>query len=221
MNLDKLVKFIFSNFGPLIGFYFINQFWGFKAATVISCGIVVMEYAYLKFRREPISSFFYFSSAIIIIFGVADLSFKEPFFFKFEAFLTNLFFAVFFGMSIFKQKSIIQEFAESQKRTSLEQSQDKQFFFKLLTSFWTVYFILKGGFYLWINFSTSLNETLLIRMVVGKMSFWVMMILTVGLSKQIWKWVERFEMFPSQRLNQLQPPPPPQTQLDFFDEQSL
>ncbi|MFZ3230617.1 MAG: septation protein IspZ [Pseudobdellovibrio sp.] len=198
-RIKPLVTFILLNFGPLIGFYFINQFWGFKVAILVSIILVIAEYSWLKFRKIALSAFFYFSSALIVIFGIADLSIQEPFFFKFEAMLTNIFFATFFGMSLLKEKSIIQEFAEAQKRTSVNTSEDKTFFFKSLTLFWCLYFIVKAVFYLWINFNTSMNEALIIRLLVGKISFWIMMFISIGLPHQIWNVLEKFKLFPSQR----------------------
>jgi len=200
MNLLKnIIKFITSNFGPLVGFYFVNHYWDFKAAVIVSAILIISEFTFLKIRKQSISSFFYFSSAIIIGFGIADLFVQEPYFFKFEATLTNLFFAVFFGLSLLKEKPIVQEFAEMQKRTSDEQSPDKLFFFRFFTILWSGYFILKAAFYLWINFHTSLDEGLLIRVLVGKVSFWIMMYISIGMPKQIWSTLEKFRLFPSQR----------------------
>ncbi len=198
-KITNIVKFIFLNFGPLVGFYFINHFWNFKVAVAVSIFLVFAEFFILKFKKLKISSFFYFSSLIIILFGVADLIVQEPFLFKFEATLTNLFFAVFFGLSLFKDKSIVQQFAEAQKRTSADQSEDKRFFFKFFTLIWSSYFTVKAFFYLWINFNSTLSEGFVIRMIVGKVSFWLMMFISIGLPMQIWKIMEVFKLLPSQR----------------------
>lgn len=200
-RIKRLFIFIFSNFGPLVGFYLTNQIWGLKAAVLASVILVVAEFFWLKSKKEKISSFFYFSSTLVIVFGMLDLSIQEPFFIKFEATLTNLFFAVFFGISLFKEKSIVQEFAETQKRTSTEQSQDKKFFFKLFTIFWCLYFVVKAVFYLWLNFNTSLNEGLLLRLVIGKISFWIMMFISIGLPRYIWSFLEKMKLFPSQKID--------------------
>lgn len=198
-KLKSLTKFILSNFGPIVGFYFVNQFWGMKAGVIASIFLVVAEYFWLKFKNEKVSTFFYFSSGMIIVFGAIDLIIQKPFFIKFEASITNLFFAVFFGLSLFKDKSIIQEIAETQKKTSEIQSEDKRFFFKCMTAFWSIYFVVKSIFYLWINLNTSLSEGLIIRMIVGKVSLWIMLFISVGLSRQIWKLFEKLRLFPSQQ----------------------
>ncbi len=205
-NLVKLVNFVISNFGPLIGFYVINQFWGFKAGVLASGALVFIEYFWLKSKKQKIGTFFYFSSGMILIFGGMDLYLQEPYFMKYEASITNLLFAIFFGMSIFKDKSIVQEFAETQGRTSSETSGDKSFFFKMFTVAWTLYFLMKAFFYLWLSFNTSMSEGLVVRMFVGKVSFWLMMLLSIGFPKKIWNLMERLRLFPSQRAsNSIQP----------------
>ena len=198
-RVQNFLKFILSNFGPLIGFYFVNQFWGLKAAVVASLVLGFGEFLWLKRKNEKITAFFYFSSGLIILFGTLDLLVKEPLFIKFEASITNLFFAIFFALSLFKDKSIVQQFAETQKKILEEQSEDKKFFFQVFTLFWCFYFVSKALLYLWINFNSSLNEGLMIRMIVGKISFWGMMVISVGFPKKIWVLMEKATVFPSQR----------------------
>ena len=136
----------------------------------------------------------------LLLFGIADLFIKEPFFFKFEATLTNLFFALFFALSLLKDKPIVQEFAEMQKKTSNEQTPDKLYFFQFFTIWWSVYFVIKAAFYLWLNFNTTLDDALIIRMLVGKVSLWLMMFISIGMPQYIWKVLEFLKMFPSQKI---------------------
>ena len=79
--------------------------------------LVLIDFIILKTKNKKISALFYLSSGIVVFFGLADLYLQEPFFYKFEAFLTNFIFAVFFGLSLFKEKPIVQEFAEMQNST--------------------------------------------------------------------------------------------------------
>ncbi|MGZ3771438.1 MAG: septation protein IspZ [Bdellovibrio sp.] len=194
----KLINFLFSNFGPIVSFYIINHFCGYKVAVLISILLVVAEYIWLKWRNQKIHFFFYFSSGVILFFGAADLLIQESCFIKYEATFTNSLFAVFFGMSLFKEKSIIQEFAETQGRTSTESTIDKSYFFKFLTAAWIVYFLAKAFFYLWLNSLLSTDEAIISRIIIGKVSFWIMMFLSVGIPKKIWSLIERLGLFPSQ-----------------------
>lgn len=198
-RVKAILLFIISNFGPLIGFYIANHFWGLKVAVIFSITLVFVGFLTIKVQNKKISTFFYFSSAIVIFLGMADLLVKEPFFIKFEASLTNLFFAIFFGASLFKDKSIVQEFAEAQNRTSIEQSKDKSYFFRLFTIVWCLYFLVKAAFYLRLNFNTSLDEGLILRFIIGKVSFWFMMFISIGLPRHIWSILEKLKLFPSQR----------------------
>ena len=197
-SIKQIIIFIMSNFGPLVGFYVVNAIWGFKAAVIISILLVFTEFFILKYKNQKMSSFFIFSSLIIIVFGIADLIIQEPFFFKFEAPLTNLFFAIFFGISLFKEKSIIQEFAEARKDVSIEQTADKKYFFKLFTIFWCSYFLIKAVVYLCLSFYTTFDQAVILRMIVGKVSFWIMMFISTVLPRQIWKIMEYFKLLPSQ-----------------------
>lgn len=199
-HMGKIVNLLISNFGPLLGFYVINQIWGFKAGILVSMVLIFVEYFWLKKNNQTIGHFFYFSSSIVLVFGIADLYIQEAHFIKYEACLINLLFAAFFSLSLLKEKSIVQQFAEDQGRTSSETSIDKTFFFKIYTVVWTLYFLIKAFFYLWVSFHSSMNESLIIRMIVGKLSFWIMMFLSVGIPRQIWKLMERFGLFPSQRI---------------------
>lgn len=59
---------------------------------------------------------------------------KDAYFIKYEAAAVNFLFSLLFGLSLFNKKPIVQEFAESQNRTSTEFSPDKLFFFGFLPS---------------------------------------------------------------------------------------
>ena len=200
-RIQQLIQFLLTNFGPLIGFYLLNNIWGLQTAILGSMGIVVAELIWIKvIRKGKVSSLFLFSGAIVFVFGALDLWLQQSLFFKLEAFLINLFTAVFFGLSLRNEKSLIQELAETQKRTSSDQSEDKRFFFQLLTIFWCLYFIAKGFFFLWLNFTTPMNEALLLRMIIGKVSFWIMLFVSIWFSRPLFRLLEQRQMLPSQKV---------------------
>lgn len=199
LAFKRILSFLISNFGPLIGFYLINLFWGFQAAVIVSIMLAVVEYIWLKLNKRQIDAFFYLSSGIIIVFGTLDLYIETPFFFKLESSITNLIFAIFFGLSIFKEKSITQIFAENQKRTSTDNSDDKRFFFACFTLLWTFYFLVKAITYLWLNFNLEFENAFLLRLIIGKASLWGMLAISILLPKQIWFFMEKARVFPSQR----------------------
>lgn len=199
-----IFSFFLKNFGPLAIFYAVNYFWSFQAAIFISITWVAFEFIYMKARKEKLTSFFYFSSSIIAVFGIIDLSFQEPILIKYEAALMNLFCALFFGISLFNEKTIIQELAENQKRIpeegfSATKEVDMKFFFKFFTLLWWGYFSIKAVFYLILATQNPLNEIFLIKMVIGKISFWIMMFISVVIPHRLWVAMEYFKWFPSQR----------------------
>lgn len=198
-KLKALIIFLLKNFGPILGFYVLNHFFGYRIATIVSLVLVAVDYALLKMRKEKITLLFWAFNSVIIVFGLMDLFFDNQLFIKYEAFLTNAIIAVFWGASVFKEKSIVQELAESQKRTSTDQSEDKRFFFNVFTLFWAAYFLLKGFFYLWTYQNSTLESAFMVRIFVGKISLWVMMAISILLPKKIWKAMEKAGVFPSQR----------------------
>lgn len=200
LAFKKILSFLISNFGPLIGFYLINLFWGFQVAVIASISLAVAEYIWLKLNQRQIDMFFYFSSGIIVVFGLLDLSIESPFFFKLESSITNLIFAIFFGLSVFKEKSITQIFAENQKKISADSSDDKRFFFACFTLLWAFYFLVKALIYLWLNFNLEFENALFLRMILGQASLWVMLAISTLLPKQIWALMEKARFFPSQRV---------------------
>ena len=200
LAFKKILSFLISNFGPLIGFYLVNLFWGFQTAVVVSIGLAAAEYVWLKLNKRKIDAFFYFSSGIIVVFGLLDLYIETPFFFKLESSITNLFFAAFFGLSVFNEKSITQIFAENQNRTTADNSDDKRFFFACFTLFWAFYFLVKALVYLWLNFNLEFENAMILRLILGKGSLWVMLGISILLPKQIWALMEKARLFPSQRV---------------------
>lgn len=199
--LSGFFTFLIKNFGAILFFYVINIFADFKTAVLASMAFVVCEYIWFKSKKIKPSYFFYFSAFLIIAFGIFDLLMQEPKFFRFEAALINLFSAVFFGSTLLKDKSIVEEFAEAQGRTTASMTGiDKTYFFRFYTIVWTAYFLLKAALYFWLSFNASFNDAFLIRMVVGKVSFWIMMFFSLGLGRTVWKLFAKYKLLPSQRL---------------------
>jgi intracellular septation protein A len=202
-RLRSILIFLVSNFGPLLGFYVAHHFWGLKIAIGVSLFITLVEVARFKFKRQQIPRFLLFSSAIAVVFGILDLTLREAFFFKFEACLVNIIFALYFGASLLRGKPLVQEFAEQQGRIDQEDSEDKTYFFRCLTCLWCVYFVLKAIAYLWINLSSSVGHALLLRIFVGNISLAVMMFVSIGLARPIWRMLLRLKLMPSTRDNSL------------------
>lgn len=191
--------FILKNFGPIVGFYILNHFFGYRIATIVSLILVLLDYVLLKIRKEKLTMLFWAFNSVIVVFGVLDLLLSNQLFIKYEAFLTNTIIAIFWSVSIFKDKSIVQEIAESQGRVDPIQSIDKKFFFNAFTIFWSIYFFSKGIFYLWTYQNTNMDSALMVRIFVGKISLWIMIGISTLLPRKIWKFMEWLKVFPSQK----------------------
>jgi intracellular septation protein A len=199
-KIKGIVQFLFKNFGPLLVFYLANRFWGLKTAIVVSLIFTVGEIIHTKFAKQELTMFFKFSVVMALIFGTLDLTLESAFFYKIEATLTNLFTAFFFGITLFQPKPLIQQFAEQQGRTSKEQSNDKTFFFRLLTMVWTLYFVIKSALYLWINLNSNIEQGLILRFIIGNVSFGIMFFSSIVLARPLWNILEKIKWMPSSRV---------------------
>ena len=194
-----MLKFFLVNFGPLVFFYIVNLFGDVKMAIMASIGFVALELLYFLYKKIAPNFFFYFNAGMIVVFGGFDLLIKNPFFYRYEATLSNLLTALVFGLTLLKEKSIVQELAEAQGNVSNRESEDKSYFFRFYTIVWTGYFLIKAAIYFYIGYNSDFETALMMRMMIGKISFWFMMFISVGLGRKVWKLFEKYEMFPSQK----------------------
>ncbi len=177
-KLEKLLgalRYSFSNFGPIISFYVVNHFWGLRPAVLSSLVCIVIEVADKYWHKKHLTLFFKFCAATALVFGGIDLYLQKSVFFKYEAALTNLFTAAFFGSTLFGEKTIILQFAESRiKASGHEVTSDQVTFFRLFTMLWTGYFVIKSGVYVWIAHRYGLEKGLIIRAIVGNVSLYAL-----------------------------------------------
>lgn len=195
-----LLKFLFSNFGPLLVFYVTNHFYGLKIAIVASVVWTFAEVVHHLVKKKPISMFFKFSAGITIVFGLVDLYLQKSFLFKYEATLSNIMVGVFFACSLFNKKPIIREFAEAQGQIPKELSPDSEYYFKFLTVVWSGYSFAKAIGYFWIASRYSLEEGLAIRVVIGNVTFYSLLAVSIFGSKQIKFILAKLKMLPSTQM---------------------
>lgn len=202
-NMNKavgLIRFAFSNFGPILVFYSANHFLGLKVAVLSSIIWTIGETAFHIARKKPISTFFKFSAGITIAFGLVDLYLQQSFLFKYEAALSNVMVGAFFASSLFGKKPIIREFAEAQGRISKDLTPDGEYYFKFLTVVWSIYSFAKAAFYVWVASNYSLEEGLATRATVGNLSFYALLFLSIFGAKQIKFALLKLKMLPSSRM---------------------
>lgn len=195
-----LLRFLSSNFGPILAFYIGNHFWGIRAGVVATVIWTVSEIGINLVNKKPTSTFFKFSAVIAIAFGLVDLYLQQTIFFKYEAALSNVMVGCFFAASLLGEKPVIQEFAEAQGRIEKKLSPDGEYYFKFLTVVWSLYSFLKAGFYAWVAANYNLEEGLAFRLIVGNVTFYALLLVSIFGSKQIRFLLGKLKMLPSSKV---------------------
>jgi intracellular septation protein A len=201
-TLSGLLAWVLRDFGPLIVFYATNHFFGFVPAIIATMVWSVGDVALVKLKKEKVSAFLKFSIAVSLGFGLVDLYFKGPFLFRYEAVLSNVVTAVFFGLTLRGEKSIIQEFAERRGIATgkpVPINPDTVYYFRLCSMVWTTYFVLKASFYAWVAWRYDLERALAIRLAVGNISFYVLLGASIFLARPIIGQLRRMKLAPSTR----------------------
>jgi intracellular septation protein A len=194
-KIQNLARFIFGNFGPILIFYGANHFCGLKPAIALSTAFSAIEIGYKTCRKQPITSIFKFSALMILVFGAVDLYSQQSFLFKYEASVTNLFMAVFFGATLFSEKTIIQDYYQKSKDPK-PMTRDRVAYFQILTAVWVLYFLVKAGAYFWIARNYSLERGLVVRTVIGSGSLYAMLFISIVGSKKIFPLLKQWKLLP-------------------------
>lgn len=198
MNSEKLrglLKFAFNNFGPVIVFYAVNHFYGLKPAIAVSTIFSVGEIAYKIRKGQKITGMFKFTALITLVFGAVDLYAQQSFLFKYESAVTNVFTGLFFGASIFGEKSVIHEYYENTKDPK-PLTRDRLAYFKILTGVWVAYFFAKAAAYAWLAGRVSLEQGMVIRTLLGSGTLYVMLAISIYGSKKIFPMLKSLGMLP-------------------------
>ncbi len=195
----KLFTWVLRSFGPIIVFQVTSQFFGLKPAICASLFFIFIEIILITLRKQKFTPFMIFSFVLVGLFGVIDLLSDNATFFKYESAIYNLVLAGYFGISMFQDKSILEQLAEQQERIPKESYPDKTFFFRFMTSVWIMYFLGKSIAYFLLTKRFSLQEFSLLRMLFGTVSFYVLLGMSLGFSKQIWILLLKLKWMPSTR----------------------
>ncbi len=173
----QLVRFIYNNFTPLVIFYGVNHYFGLKPAILSSVLFTIVEIAQKHFSKKPVTGLFKYTAAMTLVFGLVDLYSKQSFLFKYEAGITNILTGLFFGYSLFAEKTIIQEFYEQRPDAKPIREEMKKFF-RFITLIWVTYFFLKAILYFWMASHYSIEQGLILRTLVGSGSMYALIFIT-------------------------------------------
>jgi intracellular septation protein A len=195
-KLSALVRVLFDNFGPILVFYGVNHFYGLKFAIIASTVFSIFEIALKHFRGVKLTPLFKFSAAITLIFGCVDLYAQQSFLFKYESVATNVITGVFFASSLFGgKKTVIQEYYEAQGNPK-PMTRDRVAYFKYLTSAWVIYFILKAAAYFWIAQNFSIEQSMIVRTILGSGTLYLMLFVSIVGSKKIFPLLKQYRLLP-------------------------
>ena len=190
------LRFVYNNFAPLLVFYGVNHFYGLKPAIAVSAVFSILETAFKVHRGEPITGLFKVTALMTLVFGAVDLYAQHSFLFKYESTVTNIFMGVFFGSSIFSNRTVIQEYYQSTKDPK-PMTPDRVAYFRLLTMAWVLYFFAKAGAYFWVASNFSLEQGLVIRALLGSASLYAMLFLSIVGSKKLFPVLKKWGVLPA------------------------
>jgi intracellular septation protein A len=199
-RVAPILRFMLSEFGPLIIFWAIALSVGTKAAIAGSLAYIVADGLWRYRRRIAVTRLYIFSSVLTLMFGAIDLFAATPFMLKYESVVTNIATGAAFVNGARGAKPMLQEVAEKQRNLTFPEGADVRRFFQLFTLLWAVYFFVKAAFYYWIGVILPLTEAMAVRSIVGSVSLGLMIALSVTQGRRLFflcRWLR------------LLPPPPP------------
>jgi intracellular septation protein A len=161
-------RFFGETFAPLVIFYAFEHLYGLVAAIVsgIVSGALLVA---LQIRRErKVSAFTVFVAASVVVFGALDLRYRTGFFVKLEPALGNALTGAFFLGSVLWGAPLIVEFAERSAGRKLDRVRG---YLTVWTVVWGLFFFARSGAYVWMAYHVALDRALLLRGVLGPLSF--------------------------------------------------
>jgi intracellular septation protein A len=190
------LRFLVTEFGPLIVFWALALTLGTKPAIAGSVAYILADAAWRYRRRLPVTRLYIFASTLTVMFGAIDLFAVTPFMLKYESVLTNVATGGAFLIGARGAKPMLQELAEKQQGSPFPEGADVRRFFQLFTLLWAVYFFLKAAFYYWLGAVLPLTEAMAVRSVVGGVSLGLMIALSVTQGRRLFLLCRWFGLLP-------------------------
>ena len=170
-RLMSALRFLAETFAPLGIFMGAKHLFGLVAAIAVGIALSLLLLAFQIRRDRRMSPFTAFVAASVIGFGALDLYFRTGFFVKLEPALGNAVTGAFFTGSVLWGSPVIIEFAERSLGRKVDEARR---YLTVWTLLWGAFFFLRAGVHLWMAYNVSLDRALLIRGLVGPLSFAVM-----------------------------------------------
>jgi intracellular septation protein A len=166
------LRYSFENFLVPIFFFVAFRLGGAKPAIMIALAVTVGQILFFKIRRMPLSPIFISLSALTLVSGLADLAMTEPRYFKYSPAAQNFFIAMLLSGAIAIKFPVAEWFARGlPKRLQPNLAELPKSYPRNVTVLFIFYFLIKGGVYLYLSYKVDLGELVLLRTVVGPVSF--------------------------------------------------
>jgi intracellular septation protein A len=195
-RLAPALKFVLSEFGPLIVFWGLALTFGTKAAIAGSVAFIIADGVWRYRRGIPATRLYIFSSALTVMFGTIDLFAVTPFMLKYESVVTNVATGAAFVIGARGAKPMLQELAEKQRSMTFPEGADVRRFFQLFTLLWAAYFFVKAAFYYWLGAVMPLTDAMAVRSIVGGVSLGLMIALSVTQGRRLFFLCRRLGLLP-------------------------
>ncbi|MGA2793210.1 MAG: hypothetical protein ABSE69_06685 [Roseiarcus sp.] len=195
-RLASPLRFVLSEFGPLIVFWALALALGTKAAIAGSVAFIIADAVWRCRRRIPATRLYIFSSTLTVMFGAIDLFAVTPFMLKYESVVTNVATGAAFIIGARGAKPMLQELAEKQRSMAFPEGADVRRFFQLFTLLWAVYFFIKAAFYYWLGVIMPLTEAMAVRSIVGGVTLGLMIALSVTQGRRLFFLCRRLGLLP-------------------------
>jgi intracellular septation protein A len=179
------IRFAVGNFFVPIAFFAAYHTLGARAAIGFAVGAVIIQAVLLRATRTKASPFFITAAFFTLLFGGADLLISDPRFYRFEPFAQNFVIGSVVLGSLFFKGSLLEVFANALPqpiRPAAGSIPSK--YLRKLTAVWAGYFYAKAVFYLWLAQAVNLGSLMLIRALVGQVSFLTLIIVEIVLRKR-------------------------------------
>src|ERR1700679_877998 len=89
-KIASLLRFVLSEFGPLIAFWILMATLGVKIAIAGSLIVILFDAAWRRRRNVSFTRLYRLTSGLTLVFGAIDLMSTTPFMLQYEAVITNM-----------------------------------------------------------------------------------------------------------------------------------
>jgi uncharacterized membrane protein len=195
-KLLGLLRFAYDGFAPLVVFLVVKQAFELRAAIAAAVGFGVIDLAARALRKRPVTRLYLFSFLVTIAFGAIDLHAATPFVFAYEASITNLLTAGFFGITLVRGTPLIEEIARKGLSSQQAERADVRAYLRFLTGVWTAYFVVKAGLYGWLGATLSIERAMAVRSLVGTASMVTLLIGETLVRRPLFRFLQRRGILP-------------------------